>query len=199
MAFKQLGPEYRFKTEVFVDRTASPHLLTIRGNGDPNLTTEVLWSIARNVRTHGINTVGDVVVDATHFVDPAPRKGQRAFEAGTSAVAFNFNSLTFEVCPNPNLGNANVMVDPWEYGVKTVGSISTVRRGGGTYGIDEMAASSKSQKMPVYRLKGRINYSPKCFEKYRSVADPEGYFTKVWASLLKQVGVKIKAMCVRAF
>ena len=191
VAYKKLGPEYRFKTEVFVNYSKTPPNLVIRGNGDPHLTSEVLWSIARKVQAHGIKSVGDVVVDATRFSDPAPRKGQRAFEAGTSAVAFNFNSVTFYVCPGPVGGKARVSVDPWEYGVKTVGSISTVSRGGGTFGIDEITNNKKSSGAPTFRLKGKINSSPKCSEKYRSVADPLSYFMQSWQSLLQKVGIKI--------
>ena len=120
-ALKLLGAEYRFPTEVFVDRLPvekdisldrSAGLsnvnkkdftlgnLYVRGYGDPSMIDERLWELARSVHRLGVREVNNIVIDDTLFIDPPRASGYRPYEAGLSAVSLNHNCYAVHVSPS---------------------------------------------------------------------------------------------------
>ncbi len=125
-ALHYLGPDYRFKTGVYhigerLGDVISGDII-IRGGGDPKLTPEQVWLIARQIRRMGIKEVtGDLVVDDTFFDQlsyaPAWNKNrtQRAYDARLGALSVNFNTVGVHVYPGLKDGDpliATIFPDP---------------------------------------------------------------------------------------
>ncbi|HKK90992.1 MAG TPA: D-alanyl-D-alanine carboxypeptidase [Desulfobacteraceae bacterium] len=99
-ALHYLGEEFTFKTDVFLDREKN---LTIKGYGDPLLTSEVLTTLCRRLATRlkqeGITAVRAIVLDDTYFQENPGIPGRRAslnpYDAPTGALCANFNTICF--------------------------------------------------------------------------------------------------------
>ena len=83
--------------------------LHIRGGGDPKLTYDRLWRMARQLRGRGLREIrGDIVLDRSYFApaahDPArfDNDPRRAYNAGADALLVNFNAINFRFIPEGN-------------------------------------------------------------------------------------------------
>ena len=93
-ALEILGASQRFKTEFYLrDKT----ILTIKGYGDPFLTSEYIPAIAAALKQNGIRTISEVILDESFFRLSGPADGSRnsanPYDAINAALAVNFNSL----------------------------------------------------------------------------------------------------------
>jgi len=192
VALSDLGPDFRFQTKLFSEGVAGGEVQTlyVKGGGDPSFTTEDMWMLARTVKRRGMERVGAVVLDISDFATLTAREGQRAYEAGSSALALNFNSIAFEVCPSRTGIPAKVNVDPWELGVNTKGTIVTSRGRSVKFGIDELRGTQGENGKLTYLVKGSIGGLHPCAIIHRSVPDPAHYFGVVFLSHLRLLGVQ---------
>lgn len=98
MALERLGPDYRFPTAFYlVDGN-----LFIKGFGDPMLISEEVADIAAALAAAGVRTIGDLVVDDSHFKlersHPAgSAASRRAYDAANGALVVNFNTIKIGV------------------------------------------------------------------------------------------------------
>jgi D-alanyl-D-alanine carboxypeptidase/D-alanyl-D-alanine-endopeptidase (penicillin-binding protein 4) len=196
-ALAELGPEYRFQTGVWYFGKNGPTIdnLYVRGGGDPSFTTEDLWILARRIYHSGVKRVKRLALDDTYFNGAKQREGQRAYEAASSALSLNFNTITLHVCPTLPGKAASVIPDPWELTFSRdepvlVGEIQTVSRGRSTYRIDEQRCST-ADCVVKFRLAGKISANSACVEVYRSIGSPVAYFAKTLANFLEYLGVKV--------
>ncbi len=189
-ALDTLGPEYRFATELRYDKRSGSKISTlfIKGGADPSLTLESLWLLLRKVYKQGVRSIDSVVIDSAGFSVPRERVGQRAFETGSSPLALSFNSIGLDVCPGALGTGASVIPDPWEADVSVRGSIKTVAKGAGQFGIDER--ESKSAHVD-YTLSGTIGVNRDCETIYRSVRDPVHFFSTVFERMAQSLGISI--------
>jgi len=193
LALSELGPDFRFETEVHTSRLGeegSIEHLVVRGGGDPNFRTEDMWILARTLFRRGVRKVGTLHLDTSHFQGLHRRSGQRAYETGSSALTLNYNSVLFSVCPNPG-GKAYVMADPWEAGFQVDGAIKTVSGTSKSYSIEDVSSNAGPQK---FRVSGRIGSARDCGEFYRSVRDPVSYFGSTLRGFLEHLGVSVSSI-----
>lgn len=110
-ALDLLGPAFTFRTEAYVAGEPANGVLTgnlhIRGGGDPKLTYDRLWRMARQLRNRGLREIrGDIVLDRSYFApvahDPArfDNDPRRAYNAGADALLVNFNAINFRFLPD---------------------------------------------------------------------------------------------------
>lgn len=110
-ALDLLGPAFAFRTDVLVAGEIANGVLAgdlyLRGGGDPKLTTDRVWLLARALRSRGLREIrGDIVVDRSYFAplahDPTKFDGEarRAYNAGPDALLVNFNSIAFRFVPD---------------------------------------------------------------------------------------------------
>ncbi|HEX4475418.1 MAG TPA: D-alanyl-D-alanine carboxypeptidase/D-alanyl-D-alanine-endopeptidase, partial [Polyangiaceae bacterium] len=131
-ALDRFGPDYRFSTGVYgkiTDGVVAP--LVIRGNGDPSLSMDDLWELARALKALGAHRVAHVLVDQSYFdanfVPPAfaSQPNEWApFRAPVSAVALDENSVTLTVVPGRSGEPAAAWFDPPGF-VDVHGTITT--------------------------------------------------------------------------
>ncbi len=190
-ALEYLGPDFRFETQAFYEKDrAGRSVLYVRGGGDPGFTVESMWVMARGLKRRGLREIDEIVVDESLFAgDSSARQGQRAYQAGSSPVPYNFNTVAFEVCPGQVGQPASVVPDPWEIGIRLSGSINTVAQGSGTFEIDEVAPLSATNN-GTFRISGTFGSQRSCATIYRSVSSPSLYFGRALASALELVGVQ---------
>jgi len=189
-ALKTLGAEYRFSTKLmsYGQKNDKPEILWLVGGGDPSFTTEQLWVLARAVKRAGISEIGQLILDPSMFQNISLRQGQRAYQAANSGLAFNFNAVTFEVCPSVVGSNALMRQEPWEYTTRQTGNISTVNGKVQQFSITEMPAQFGTV---VYKLSGTIGADSGCKEIYRSVSNPEAYLADTFRGFLNELGIRV--------
>lgn len=137
-ALHYLGPAYRFKTELRGNpKNGVAEVIVLSGNGDPSLSTQDLWRLARVVRERGLKRVGAVYVDQSYFDDqfvpPAFEQQPNewaAFRAPVSAVAVEQNTVTLNVLPNASGTAASFWFEP-PGAVDSHGTIATRAPGSG--------------------------------------------------------------------
>jgi len=192
-ALQELGLEYKFKTSVWIDelKNGSVGTMWIRGGGDPSFTIESAWLMARAIRSRGVKRIDKLFLDTSLFADAERRVGQRAYETGASALAFNFNSIGFEVCPTKVGSDAAITVNPWEAPVSLSGSIKTTPSKV-SFAIDESPGSN--YPLGAYRASGAIGAQEPCQTFFRSVKDPVAYFGITFKALLTQAGIEFRGV-----
>jgi D-alanyl-D-alanine carboxypeptidase/D-alanyl-D-alanine-endopeptidase (penicillin-binding protein 4) len=183
VALRELGPEYRFETGIWSSpiRGGRVDRLAVRGGADPGLNLESAWILARELYVRGIREIGTLILESS---EDRRRVGQRAYETGSSTLAFNYNSLALTVCPSANGKPAQITADPWELGAVTTGQVKTTSKHG-TFSVEEVTEG----RTPSFRLSGTIGSSQGCETVYRSLNDPEAAFYRVFSSFLRQVGI----------
>lgn len=72
IALEELGPTFRWKTQLLTDSTIKRETLRgnlyLRGGGDPNLTWDKLAVMLRNLRQQGLRKIkGDIILDRHYF------------------------------------------------------------------------------------------------------------------------------------
>jgi serine-type D-Ala-D-Ala carboxypeptidase/endopeptidase (penicillin-binding protein 4) len=122
-ALELLGPDYRWKTEAYLDGPLVGGVLRgdliLKGGGDPKITVEQWQTFMTNLRAHGLDAVeGKLVLDRSFFApvahDPAAfdREPLKPYNVGPDALLVNFKSIKFGFAPAP-AGDATVVtVEP---------------------------------------------------------------------------------------
>jgi D-alanyl-D-alanine carboxypeptidase/D-alanyl-D-alanine-endopeptidase (penicillin-binding protein 4) len=89
-----LGPEYRFRTEFYLDNQAN---LYIKGFGDPTLMPEELGRIIGQLRQNGVKRVQALFIDTAAFAlamqVPGQENSDRSYDAPVGPLSVNFNSV----------------------------------------------------------------------------------------------------------
>jgi len=98
-ALHYLGPEYRYRTEFYLDDAAN---LKIKGYGDPLLISEIVDEVSQLLAAligHS-NTVNDLILDDSYFSRPLTIPGISAslqpYDAPNGALCVNFNTINFK-------------------------------------------------------------------------------------------------------
>lgn len=86
VALEELGPNFRWKTQVLANRGGKKldnyiGNLYLRGGADPNLNLEKLGGILRNLRQQGLRKIhGDIILDRSYFQPERPDIGAPQFD-----------------------------------------------------------------------------------------------------------------------
>ncbi len=194
-ALAALGPDYHFETRLSADRAPDAAgrvgTLYLWGNGDPMLVSERVWTIAAALRSRGVESVKDIVVD-DRFFDGAsyPRRAgadSRACSAPTSAVAMYFNTITVRVSPGHASGApARAALEP---PVATIRLVNRAKTGGkGT----KIAVTRKASKEgDIITVSGTIASNAESAAFPKSITQPARYAGSVLRHMLLQNGITV--------
>ncbi len=122
-ALEQLGPAYRWKTEVHTAGTLQDGVLdgdlVLRGGGDPKLDLEAFWRLVRALRGKGLREIrGGLVLDRSRFARGDGDAGRfdgdpfRPYNVLPDALLVNYRSLRFVFVPEPERGTVRVYAEP---------------------------------------------------------------------------------------
>lgn len=197
------GPEKRFETAV---RTLGERQgerlegdLVLVGGGDPALTGEGLWRLARDVAAQGLRAVsGDLVVDASHFGAlacvtedrcEARRFSRHSYDAPLSAAGVDYSNVALAVTPAAKAGaGAALSLDPYPLpNIAIEGRVETEAGAGVSIAVDRLSEPGRQ----VLRVSGRIGQAHGPARIYRSVAEPERHAGELFRRLLAGEGVSV--------
>jgi D-alanyl-D-alanine carboxypeptidase/D-alanyl-D-alanine-endopeptidase (penicillin-binding protein 4) len=195
-ALATLHGEHRYETTLAgrLEGDAVSGPLAIRGFGDPSLTTEDLWAMVIELKSHGVRRVeGDVVVDQRFFDEQTtpPAFEQQpnewsSFRAPVSAVALDENCVTLTVRPGPAGGGAHVLFEPPGF-VDVDGSVSTTESGADTV---ELTLAGNGSRMSAH-VGGAIAADSRLVRYTRRAEDPRLLAGYALRALLERADVKV--------
>lgn len=97
-ALDLLGPDYRFRTEVYQD---SANNLYLKGYGDPFLVSEEVAGVIEELRNNGVSRINSIYIDDSAYALEEPLDGLdgsgNPYDVGPAALAVNFNSVNLRL------------------------------------------------------------------------------------------------------
>ncbi len=122
-ALDELGPAYRWTTEVYADGAQQGDVLNgnllIKGYGDPRMTLENFWLMLRNLRARGLREIrGDLVLDRSYFArddgDPAgfDNEPTRPYNTPPDALLVNFKAVRLQFIPDAERRTLKIIAEP---------------------------------------------------------------------------------------
>lgn len=202
VALNQLGPAFRFNTDLYADGEAKQGRIEgnvyLRGTGDPFLVTESFWRLLKDLRDQGIQHIsGDLVVDSSYFDVPALYRGDfdgrptRAYNVGPDATLVNFFATRFRFFPDPENKQVRIVADPALANMELDNKVKLVD---GT-----CSRSRRNVKMGVKRrgdtatvvFTGQLSSRCSQYELLRAVMEPVPYVWGVFKTLWVEMGGRI--------
>ena len=198
IALQILGPDYRWKTEFYLDgRYRKGTLfgdLIVKGYGDPYLVEETLLPVVRSLRQKGLQRItGKLVVDNSYFekstIDPGAfdNRPYRVYNAEPSALMTNFQATRFTLSPNAHAGEIEIDAWPLPPELNIENDMQLVDgKCRGNHRWPNMWFAREGDELTA-RFKGK--YSPDCgaHEISRAIAPPAalfyGAFISAWRYL----------------
>ena len=203
-ALDALKPEYRFKTEYYVQGTLRDGTLNgnlvVKGFGDPTIVSERMMKVVNELSLFGIERItGGIIVDDTFFDSVEEARGweledapDRAYAAPVSALMANYNAVAIYVRPAAEAGRpAIVKVDPPTDTVTLNAALSTELLGRGMRVVSDKRGTAHDVDGTVITVEGSISVREAPFRIYRRVWDPARHFGATLLTFLEQRGVKV--------
>lgn len=202
---KEFPPGTKFKTALLSNAKTEGSVLkgdlVLKGSGDPGFVSESMWFLVNAFVRTGIKTIeGNIVVDDSLFdqnrFDSSRQKERvdRAYDAPTGAMSFNWNSVNVFVRPASKVGEAaQVFVDPENDYIRLKGQIKTVAKSGKTNVIVER----EDDKFGDYIvIGGTIELGSKEIVVYKNISRPDLWSGANLKSFLAQRGIKLNGKVV---
>ena len=211
-ALKLLGSNYKFPTELFVDRlpqqSSNAGNLYVRGYGDPSLVSERLWALVRYIKRLGLKNINDIVMDDTLFINPKGPSGHKPYQAGLSATSLNHNCYSLTAVPTQAGKKVRAYLQDGAP-FKLVNTAMTTKGSRiklilGQNPRSSSLASRKNQpvvlsaKVPTVNLKGKLGVKAKARTYYRTVPHPPLYFGAMLKYMLEKEGIKVSGSIRKA-
>lgn len=202
-ALQILGPEYRWKTEFYIDGKLTGGKLAgnliVKGYGDPYLTEETMLPMARELRQHGLQHIsGSLIVDNSYFQTELPHPGAfdnkpyRVYNANPSALMANYQATRFTLTPNTYARAIEISAWPADAGLVINNRMRFVNgRCRGYHRWPKTWFTPRNNRL-IAHFEG--NYSPACgaHHIYRSVTPPAALFHGVFFPTWHYVGGTLK-------
>lgn len=106
-ALQTLGPDYRFRTEIYLDQADN---LYLKGYGDPFLVSEEIAGILTELRQAGVTTIKAIYTDESAFALEEGVDGRdgtlNPYDVGPAALVVNFNTVNLRVVARGQVASA---------------------------------------------------------------------------------------------
>jgi D-alanyl-D-alanine carboxypeptidase/D-alanyl-D-alanine-endopeptidase (penicillin-binding protein 4) len=200
VALKKLGPDFVYKTEVFVDGVQTGDTLKgnlyFKGSGDPSLVTERLYLLVGDIARTGIKRItGSIIIDDWTFDqvrwDSAriPTQTDRPYNAPVGGVSFNYNSTTVYFRPGDKIGDpVRVFVTPDTSFIRVVNKSKTAARG---VGNKLVAARSEGKDFNTLTVEGSLGLGAPEQRSFFNITDPVKYTGSALKMMLKERGISV--------
>jgi D-alanyl-D-alanine carboxypeptidase/D-alanyl-D-alanine-endopeptidase (penicillin-binding protein 4) len=194
-----LGPDYRWRTEVYADGKIVDGVLdgnlVLKGYGDPKVTLEQFQDLVSRLRATGLTTIrGDLVLDRTYFApaahDPAAFDGEplKPYNVGPDALLVSFKSVRFVFTPNAAGDAIGVHAEPALAHLTIRGAPSVAGGDCGDWKASLQATFSNRPDAAVATFGGR--YPAACGERdwYVALLDHAHFVRDTFAQLWNSAG-----------
>ncbi|MEE2788576.1 MAG: D-alanyl-D-alanine carboxypeptidase/D-alanyl-D-alanine-endopeptidase [Myxococcota bacterium] len=198
VALQQLGPTYRWQTQLAADKFegGTAQNLYFIGQGDPYFVSESLWKLVDDARFNGLKIVtGDLVIDDTRFSGPVVAPGfddkdqDSAYRAASGAASINFNAVVIRIRPAKKSGQTpQVDVRPDSGYIEVVNRATTTRRGKERL---KLRASAFEDRTKIV-LEGTIPMRHAGLTVRRRIDRPTMYLGMALKLFLKNAGIDVK-------
>ena len=197
-ALLQLGGEYKWSTQVYLDKNEN---LIIRGGGDPFFVTERLFlfatKISRILKAKKKTVLKGGLFSLHGFFDEIERASSRQmrsssqpYNSSVSSLALNFNSASFEVFPNPRLDKPGVIfVVPPNSKIEVQNKTITSSKGSSFLKIKKMESKNGKE---VFQIQGKIDKNSPPQTLYSWVDHPDLHFLNTLIEILNTEGIQFK-------
>lgn len=199
-ALKALGAQYRFRTVVYGDHTAS-NLTSLRiiGQGDPSLTTAQLTVLAQQLRQKGIQQVEQLVGDDTYFrgmaINPNwdAEDSLQGYGAPVNSLMLNQNGIGLRLIPQQVGQPLQVQWDDptdasnWRISNQSV----TVSASGSEY-VDAVRVANR----PLIRVSGQLRFGSEAEPIAVSIPNPGNYLIDKFRAVLADANITIQRATV---
>jgi D-alanyl-D-alanine carboxypeptidase len=207
-ALHRLGPDYRFRTRVWMRGTLTPDGvlhgdLILQGLGDASLEMRGLESLAQQARQAGVQRVQGYLLYDDSWLD-AERYGfgwssddePFGYQAQMSALCAERNAIRLYAKPATQVGEpAQLRLEPDTDYVELVNRTRTVERGAANTGIRATRTRARNQIL----VEGTIPMgSEEVFVGRYSVENPSRYATHLFRQALQAAGVVVERGIVPA-
>lgn len=198
---RHFPPGSKMKTQILSEAAQEGSTLKgdlyLKGGGDPSFVSETMWYLVNVFTRTGIKTIsGDVVVDDSLFddlrFDPSRQKERvdRAYDAPTGAMSFNWNSVNIFIRPGAKAGQpAIVTLDPDNGYTHLKSKVETV--GAGKSNSLE-ADRDESKDGDILIVRGKIAADSKEIVIYKNITHPGLWAGENLKSFLAERGIVVK-------
>jgi D-alanyl-D-alanine carboxypeptidase/D-alanyl-D-alanine-endopeptidase (penicillin-binding protein 4) len=202
VALSQLGPAFRFHTDVYADTKPVAGRVDgnvyLRGGGDPFLVTESFWRLLKDLRDHGVQHItGDLVVDSSYFDVPEIYWGDfdgrptRAYNVGPDATLVNFFATRFKFFPDPGAGEVRIVVDPALPNLSLDNRIRLVKgRCSGSRRKVQVSVTAGGSR-PTASFTGALSQECSQYQLLRSVMQPLPFTFGTFSAMWNEMGGRI--------
>jgi serine-type D-Ala-D-Ala carboxypeptidase/endopeptidase (penicillin-binding protein 4) len=203
-ALRVLGKDYRFKTSVLIDTTATDGTLCgniyLKGYGNPDLVTADLDSLAAQVQAGGLRYIGGgVIADGSFFDDQYWGYGWNwddepySYAAFLTALTVNDNCIVVTVTPGFSAGDSvKVTVTPPTSYVNVVNNAKTVAD---TVIHPLVVTRLFRERLNKILVEGEILKNARPVEQDLSVWKPELYAATLFTEALQRRGISVQEGC----
>lgn len=198
VSLDQLGPGYKWKTEVYTDSLVKKGISTgnvyIKGYGDPFMTPEHFWRFLHDLREKGLKTIqGDIILDTSYFKppkeDPAAfdNKPYRAYNVTPTALLINFQAIRFTFDPEEQSHQPKITLFPTVDNLQLINEVSLSMDSCRNWQYKMKLKVEQGAKQKVY-LQGR--YPRACGKKeyYRVIKQGPDYVAGIFKLIWTQLG-----------
>lgn len=207
-ALKQLGPDHRFTTTLWVREkpqgSVIPGDLWIKSEGDPFFVVEQASSIARQLRDLGIQRIqGGIFVDNSYF---SPQTEQICLDGNChdcynpvlSATSMDFNTVVFRIRPGAKPGNLVQVqwVPPGDYVLLSNLATTSPRNSQNQLKVSSLGATRDGRQR--FQITGKLPLRAGSDQEYRvNVEDPGAFVARSFRAMLQQSGIEIRGHAAR--
>jgi len=200
VALKELGPDFRFKTQLYTLGKIKNGVLNgdlyIKGFGDPKLVTEQMWLLASALKNLSIENIrGDLIADESYFDSVQRIKtwkksfGSEPYNAPLGALSFNFNTVKVLATAGQKAGEkVDVIVEPNSDYLKVKNRAVTRGRGRRYHLIVNRMKKDDSDEIKVT---GSLRKGTRLAKYYLNISYPAIYTAKTFKSFLNKIGITI--------
>lgn len=202
VVLENIFPGTKLKTQLYADlssrkSTSLEGPLYLKGAGDPGFVSETMWFLVNSFTRSGIREIkGDLIVDDTLFdavrfdSSRQEQRVDRAYDAPTGAMSFNWNSVNFFVRPASQVGQpAEVFVDPPNSYITLRGQVKTVARGKGfNVSVDRTSTASGD----TFTISGSVAVGHPEKAVFASITKPDLWAGENLKSFLAQRGITVR-------
>lgn len=194
----KLGPDYQWKTEVFVSGKINnggilQGDLILKGYGDPSLTPDDLQQIAKAIKDLGIKRInGNLLLDESYFDET--RLGTSwmwddepyGYSAQVSGLAVNKNFTTLTATPGKTVNDAPVLtMNPATTYITVTNQLKT------TEGKESNVLVERPRGKNEIIVSGTIGMQAAPYDEDVTMEDPAFYVGDLWKDQLLKQGIAL--------
>ncbi len=192
-----LPPTLTFTTRFLAKKPVTSSTLEgnlyLKGGGDPEFVSESLWNLVNNFYRTGITNIkGHLIVDESRFNPSPPPKNHFSYNAPTSALSMNWNTVNIYIKPAFATRLAlSVVIDPSPLYFNSVINQTTTHPPEGGHNLSIKRSVTKNSKESLH-ITGYMPIGHKEILIYRNILNPALWTGYNAVDFLNQRGIKIK-------